>query len=164
MSTPIKYASRLTLFLMSLSALLLLANPLPATAQENEGDAGGENASNPLAKVNNTDIRWQYLDMAVGGVNDIFIDGAFMAGDKLKVKYELHYWESDVTGSSRNNWESFVLKPIYFPKEGLLGDVKYRLAVGTDWILDLGDASKGIGRDPIRSGRFSESRSGFRTR
>lgn len=37
----------------------------------------GENASNPLAKVSNTDLRWQYLDLAKGRgrVNDFFIDG-----------------------------------------------------------------------------------------
>jgi hypothetical protein len=51
-----------------------------------DGETGEENASNPLAKVKNTDLRWQYLVMEYGHVNDFFIDGAFMAKDKLKIK------------------------------------------------------------------------------
>jgi hypothetical protein len=105
----------------------------------------GENASNPLAKVKNTDLRYQYFDMEGGHVNDVFIDGAFMALDSLKIKYELHYWETDLTGSSENNLESSTLKAIYFPTEGSWGEVKYRVALGLDWIVDLGDQEKGIG-------------------
>ena len=108
-------------------------------------EAGGENASNPLAKVKNTDLRWQYLDVDTGHVNDFFIDGAFMANDKLKLKYELHYWETDITGSSEHDLESVTLKAIYFAKDGIREDFKYRLALGLDWIVDLGDSEKGIG-------------------
>ncbi len=104
-----------------------------------------ENASNPLAKVKNTDLRYQYFDMEEGHVNDAFIDGAFMALDSLKIKYELHYWETDLTGSSENNLESATLKAIYFPTEGSWGEVTYRVALGLDWIVDLGDQEKGIG-------------------
>ena len=38
-----------------------------------------------------------------------------------------------------------LLKTIYFPKEGICGDIKYRLAFGMDWLIDLGDEDKGIG-------------------
>ena len=50
-----------------------------------------ENASNPLAKVKNTDIRAQYFDNPDGSYTwDFWLaDGAFMATDKLKIKYEL---------------------------------------------------------------------------
>jgi hypothetical protein len=105
-----------------------------------------ENASNPLAKVKNTDLRWNHLDLTNNGsVNDIFIDGAFMATDKLKVKYELHYWETDATGISQNDWESFRLKGIYLGKDQKWGDIPIRPALGLEWILDLGDTAKGIG-------------------
>jgi len=127
--------------LLACVCALLLSTPLTMAAEGSDG----ENASNPLAKVKNTDVRWQHLDMEAGGINDFFIDGAFMANDKLKVKYELHYWETDVTGQSEQDWESITLKGIYFPTEGVRGDLKYRLAVGLDWILDLGDQTKGIG-------------------
>ena len=47
-----------------------------------------ENASNPLAAVNNTDIRWQYFDFDGGAdVNDFYLDGAVMLNSKLKLKY-----------------------------------------------------------------------------
>ena len=73
-----------------------------------------ENPSNPLAKSVNTDIRAQYLDLRDGSdLTDYFVDGGFMATEKLKVKYELHYWDTNVTGSSEQDWESFHLKGIY---------------------------------------------------
>ena len=120
---------------------LLLASFSATSAEE----SGGENASNPLSKSRNTDVRWQYLDMDGGHVNDIFIEGAFMASDSLKIKYELHYWETDITGNSEYDWESLTLKGIYFPTEGAWGDLKYRVAIGMDWIVDLGERDKGIG-------------------
>ena len=109
-------------------SLLIALFAFPALGSFAEQAGGGqgqppENASNPLAKVSNTDIRWQYLDNVVGEgrVNDVFIDGATMLHPKFKLKYELHYWETDITGSSEHDWESVVLKGIYFPKQGVLG-------------------------------------------
>jgi len=130
--------------------VLLISISLAAATEEGEG----ENASNPLAKVRNTDMRWQYLDMDGGHVNDLFIDGAFMASDSLKIKYELHYWETDITGNSEYDWESLTLKGIYFPTEGTWGDLKYRVAIGMDWILDLGDQDQGIGSGADQIGPF----------
>jgi len=109
------------------------------------GEDEGENASNPLAKVKNTDLRWQYFDTGDGHINDVSIEGAFMANDSLKIKYELHYWETDLSGSSEQNLESTTLKAIYFPKD-IQGDGRnYRVAAGIDWIVDHGDEDKGIG-------------------
>lgn len=114
-----------------------------------------ENASNPLAKVKNTDLRLQYLDADDGHINDFFIDGAFMANDDLKIKYELHYWETDLSGRSEQGLESATLKAIYFPKEGKVEDRSYsayRIAVGLDWIVDLSDEDDeaiGSGSDQI---------------
>lgn len=106
---------------------------------------GAENASNPLASVNNTDFRWQYFDLDGARRNDFYPDGSYMLTPKLKLKYELHYWNTDLSGTSRSNWESFHLKPIYFPKQGELGTWKYKLAVGVEWILDLGNEDRSIG-------------------
>ena len=109
------------------------------------GEYVEENASDPLAKVRNTDLRWQYFDLDDGHINDFFIDGAFMASDNLKIKYELHYWETDISGDSEQNIESTTLKAIYFPKD-IKGDGRnYRIAAGLDWIVDHGDEEKGIG-------------------
>jgi len=79
---------------------------------------------------------------------DYYIDGAAMFTPKTKLKYELHYWDTDATGRNENDWESASLKLIHFAKEGKLsGDIPYRLAIGFEWVKDLGDIEKGIGRD-----------------
>ena len=136
-------------------ALIPLATAEESTAGSEDG--AGENASNPLAKVKNTDLRWQHWDLpdSSKSVNDFFIDGAFMATDKLKIKYELHYWETDLAGRSSNDWESLLLKGIYFPTEGVWGGVKYRVALGLDWLIDLGDQDKGIGFGSDTLGPFA---------
>ncbi|MEE9554196.1 MAG: hypothetical protein V3W18_07855, partial [candidate division Zixibacteria bacterium] len=61
------------------------------------------------------------------------------------VKYELHYWETDVTGSSKSNLSTLHIKPIYFPKQGLWGSWKYKLALGLEVIVDFDHADEGIG-------------------
>lgn len=129
--------------LLALTALLALN----VQAAEPAADAPQENASNPLSKGKNTDFRVQSLDTEAGTINDVFIDGAFMANDKLKIKYELHYWETNITGKSYDGFESGLLKAIYFIDEGKTDTYGYRLALGLDWIIDLGDTDKGIGFD-----------------
>lgn len=109
----------------------------------------GENASNPLAAVNNTDVRMQYFDLEGGAERwDFFVaDGSYMLTPKLKLKYEIHYWDTDVTGSSEGDIESLHLKPIYFPEKmvGKIGDWKYKVAIGAEVIIDFDNTDKGIG-------------------
>ena len=133
-------------YALYLALLAICASP--AFGQEEAAAGGGENASNPLASVTNTDLRFKYLDLKDdrGRVNDFFVDGAFMLNPKLKVKYELHYWETNVTGSSQSGLETAILKAIYFPKQGILDSgTKYKIAVGLDVIVDFGNHDKGIG-------------------
>jgi hypothetical protein len=105
-----------------------------------------ENASNPLAAVNNTDNRYQAFDLGASDQQDAFIDGAIMLRDDLKMKYELHYNSTEVTGTRHSGFEKAVLKAIYFPSERPLNDTwGMRTAVGLEWTLDLGDTSQGIG-------------------
>jgi hypothetical protein len=126
-----------------------------------------ENASNPLAAVNNTDFRLQGKSADVGDTYDFFIDGAYMVTPRLKLKYELHYLSTDVIGTRENGLEKLVLKPIYFPSEGQLsGGWGYRTAVGFDLIIDLGDQAKGIGIGtnqfaPLVGVAFSHANSGW---
>lgn len=111
------------------------------------GNVCGENASNPLAAINNTDLRVQFFDLENSDRFDYYVDGAYMLTPQLKLKYEIHYWDSDVTGSNENDWESLHLKPIYFPKSwtGDWGTWKYKWAVGGELIVDAGNQDKGIG-------------------
>ena len=106
-----------------------------------------ENASNPLAAVNSTDLRWQQFDLDGPERTDYWIDGAYMLTPKLKLKYELHYWDTDVTGISESDWETLRLKPIYFPETlvGQWGSWQYKTAIGGELILDFDNVEKGIG-------------------
>ncbi len=122
-----------------------LTVPGIAVSDSNPEAEKGGNASNPLAAVDNTDLRWQYFDLDHSSRQDLFIDGAKMLSPKMKFKYELHYWDTDVTGRDENDLESLHLKFIYFAKDGKWGDRPFRLALGLEWIKDLGDRDKGIG-------------------
>ncbi len=105
-----------------------------------------ENASNPLAATNNVDFRWQYTSADPGDAHDVFVDGAYMLMPKLKLKYELHYNFTDVTGSDENDFEKVIIKPIYFPFESKLNeDWGLRAAVGFDWTVEFGNEDQGIG-------------------
>lgn len=145
----------------TLTCVSIALSILSTLSAESATGAPQENASNPLAKAKNTDIRFQSLDTDNGTINDIFIDGAFMATDNFKIKYELHYWETNITGKSHDGFESALLKGIYFPKEGKTEHFSYRLAVGMDWIVDLGDKDKGIGFDSDQIGPFGGVALGF---
>ncbi len=107
MYQQLNFGSR-TAFVCVAIQLLLASSLLTSNA------TGGENASNPLAKVKNTDLRYQYLDLDNGRINDLFIDGAFMALDNLKIKYELHYWETDVSGAMTANGRWHEITPYYY--------------------------------------------------
>ncbi|SHJ02658.1 hypothetical protein SAMN05444000_104198 [Shimia gijangensis] len=106
-----------------------------------------ENASNPLAATNNTDFRLQTYDLnGSASKQDAFIDGAFMLRDNLKIKYELHYNSTDITGTRYSGFEQALLKAIYFPSDKKLNDTwGMRTAIGLDWAVDLGNTSQGIG-------------------
>ncbi len=93
--------------------------------------AAEENASNPLAAVNNVDLRWQVTSANAGDTHDVFVDGAYMLMPVLKLKYELHYNFTDVTGSDKNDFEKLVNKPINFPYQSKLNDA-WGLKVATD--------------------------------
>ena len=108
--------------------------------------AAEENASNPLAAVNNVDLRWQYTSSDPGDRHDVFVDGAYMLMPVLKLKYELHYNFTDVTGSDENDFEKVVIKPIYFPYQGKLSEEwGLKVALGGDWIVEFDNEDKGIG-------------------
>ncbi|MFT5731328.1 MAG: hypothetical protein ACI8PB_005529 [Desulforhopalus sp.] len=109
------------------------------------GNGYCENASNPLAAVNNTDLRTQYFDLDDSDRIDYWVDGSYMLNPKLKLKYERHYWDTDVTGVDENDFESIHLKAIYFPTQGKWGAWNYKTAIGAEWIAGFGNEDLGIG-------------------
>ena len=111
-----------------------------------EEDKISENPSNPLAAASNVDLLAKYFDLKDGSDRYIYsLEGATMLHPKIKLKYELFYWDTDVTGSNENDWETFVIRPIFFIKEGKTEAFKYRVAVGLDWTYDFDNEDKGIG-------------------
>ena len=108
--------------------------------------AAEENASNPLASVNNVDLGWQYTSLDPGDRHDVFVDGSHMLLSVLKLKYELHYNFTDVTGSGENDFEKVVIRPIYFPYQAKLNEEwGLKVALGGDWIVEFDNEDKGIG-------------------
>ena len=70
-----------------LFVFLIMGAQVQAADDENISDpdgselsGGSENASNPLAAVNNTDLKWQYSDLTTKDdrLYDYFIEGAVM--------------------------------------------------------------------------------------
>ena len=115
-----------------------------------------ENASNPLAAVNNIDLRGQYTSLDPGDKYDVFVDGSQMLMPVLKLKYELHYNFTDVTGSDENDFEKLVIKPLYFPYQSKLSETwGIKAAVGFDLIVEFGNEDKGIGVGADQIGRAS---------
>lgn len=95
--------------------------------------AAEENQSNPLSKGMNTDLSVQYFVLRGDSeATDYVVDGAFMANEKPKVKYELHCVDTYVTGNSEQDWESFHLEGIYFTSEGKWGETPYRTEIGLE--------------------------------
>ena len=136
---------------------------MPASAA-----VANENASNPIAAVNNTDIRYQYFDLGNGADRqDAFIDGAYMLRPDLKLKYELHYNSTDVTGTRFTDFEKASLKLISFPTQRTLNESwAVKSAIGLEWILDFGDPNEGIGTgsdqiSPFGGLAFSNTKTGL---
>ena len=51
-----------------------------------------------------------------------------------------------MTSSREHGWESFHLKPIYFPHDAVLDENwKMRVAVGAEWIVEFDNEDEGIG-------------------
>ncbi len=110
--------------------------------------ADGAAASNPLASVNNIDLKWTYFrlnDRNESRRNNYWIKGSAQLSPAVKLSYELNYQETNITGSSESDWESLRIKPIFFIKSGSIGSWKYRMATGFEWILDFDNREKGIG-------------------
>lgn len=138
------FATNTSLRMVGLLAFALF-NSLAITSEEHPEEEGSA-ASDPTARVNFIDVRAQFFDLEDGNDRDVYrIDGSYVFNPKFKMTFELHYWETDVTGRDRSGWAEYHLKGVYFPKDGQRGDMKYRMAVGAELIIDGDNVDKGIG-------------------
>ena len=78
-------------------------------------------------------------------IHDYWIDGAYMATPKLKLKYEVHYWNGNVAGPTQSGFQSIHVKPVYFPLQGQWGSWKYKLALGLEWVIEFNAPLTGQG-------------------
>jgi len=125
-----------------LSGLVIIAVAKPALAQE---AASGAAASDPTAAVNYQDVRYRYFDLDQGADKHSFeTEGAYMLHPRFKLTNELRYVNTDSSGKSEQDFEELKLKGIHLTNIKPFG-IKAKLALGAEWLKDLGDFEKGTG-------------------
>lgn len=110
-----------------------------------ELEGSGAAASDPTASVNFQDFRYRYFDL--GGSkhkNSFEAEGSYVFNPRLKLSHELIGVETDVTGNSEADFSKLSLRPIFLTPMKPFG-IKAKLALGVEWVKDLGDFSEGTG-------------------
>lgn len=120
----------------------LLAEQDPETlAQE---AASGADAANPTAAVNFQELRYRYFDLSRGDKHSFETEGAYMLHPRLKITNELRYVSTDRSGKSEQDFEELKIRGIFLSDIMPFG-IKAKLAVGAEWLKDLGDFEEGTG-------------------
>ena len=113
---------------------------------QNPPREGGAAGSNPLASVSKIDLEWEFLKDSGIDVNQFALNGSTMLHPRVKLNVELNFGVTNRTGRQEEDWESLVLKPIFFPADYAISDrFAMRTAVGVELSLDFGNDDKGIG-------------------
>ena len=124
------------------SSLVIFVLIRPALAQEKNSGAA---ASDPTAAVNYQDVRYRYFDLDRGADKHSFqTEGAYMLHPRLKLTNKLHYVNTDRNGKSEQDFEELKIKGIHLTNIKPFG-IKAKLALGAEWLKDLGDFEKGTG-------------------
>mgnify|MGYP001820896688 FL=1 len=125
-----------------LCGLVIAVMANPALAQE---AASGAAASDPTAAVNYQDVRYRYFDLDQGAdKHSLETEGAYMLHPRFKLTNELRYVNTDSSGKSEQDFEEIKLKGIHLANIKPFG-IKAKLALGAEWLKDLGDFEKGTG-------------------
>lgn len=127
-----------------LQAGVLLVGLCAACATVQAAEPSGAAASDPTAAVNYQDFRFRYFGLDRGDKQSFETEGAFMLHPRLKTTNELRYVNTDSTGKSEQDFEEFKFKTIFLSNIKPFG-IKAKLAVGAEWLKDLGDFDKGTG-------------------
>ena len=124
------------------SSLVIIVLIRQALAQEKNSGAA---ASDPTAAVNYQDVRYRYFDLDRGADKHSFqTEGAYMLHPRLKLTNELRYVNTDRSGKSEQDFEELKIKGIHLTNIKPFG-IKAKLALGAEWLKDLGDFEKGTG-------------------
>ncbi len=106
--------------------------------------ASGADAANPTAAVNFQDLRYRYFDLSRGDKHSFETEGAYMLHPRLKITNELRYVSTDRSGKSEQDFEELKIRGIFLSDIMPFG-IKAKLAVGAEWLKDLGDFEEGTG-------------------
>jgi hypothetical protein len=132
---------------MRITSLLIVAvlNGIGCCAHAAESGANGAAASDPTAAVSYQDFRYRYFDQSHNNSRDSFeTEGAYMLLPGLKITNELRYVSDDRSGNSEQDFNQLKLKGIHLSQITPFG-VKAKLALGVEWLKDLGDFEEGTG-------------------
>lgn len=134
--------------LVALLAAGLSAPQFAYSAQDSETlaqeAASGADASNPTAAVNFQDLRYRYFDLSRGDKHSFETEGAYMLRPNIKTTNELRYVSTDRSGNSEQDFEEFKLRAFFLSDIRPFG-IPATLAVGAEWLKDLGDFEDGTG-------------------
>ena len=126
----------------------LLAISFGCMAQKSEpASAGsGADASDPLAKTDNTDLKWIYFQEEGGADTNLWtVYGNWNFANWGKLIYELGCARTDDEGIITKGFDTLSLKPLFFVGKGQVGDWKYGLATGFELVLDFAEVDSATG-------------------
>jgi hypothetical protein len=132
--------------LVTLAIMAVFVSESFAYTEEDEQEAAsGADASNPTAAVNFQDVRYRYFDLNRGAEKHSFeTEGAYMFHPRFKFTNELRGVHTDRSGDWETDFEILKLKGIFLTDIMPFG-IKAKLALGAEWIKDLGDFEEGTG-------------------
>ena len=108
-------------------------------------ESGGAAASDPTAAVSYQDFRYRYFDRSRNNErHSLETEGAFMLRPRIKITNELRYVSDDSSGKSEQDFNQLKIKGIHLSEIKPFG-VKAKLALGVEWLKDLGDFEEGTG-------------------
>jgi len=121
--------------------------PLQTAAQTSDSEEqSGSIASNPLASISKIDLIWEYTKDRSTDTHDMSIEGSSLVHPNLRLDYELHYFITNNTGSTEQDFETLRIRPVYFfGHDKLNEDWNIKFGIGVEWRLDFSNSEKGIG-------------------
>ncbi len=137
------------IILQLLVTLAIVAVFVPGAFADSEEEqkeaAAGADASNPTAAVNFQDLRYRYFDLkGDAGKHSFETEGAYMFHPRFKFTNELRGVRTDRSGDWETDFEILKLKGIFLTDIMPFG-IKAKLALGVEWLKDLGDFKDGTG-------------------
>ncbi|MDH3595446.1 MAG: hypothetical protein OEM93_11400 [Rhodospirillales bacterium] len=129
-----------------LVVLLLTARSAYADAPEEVGGGGGgAAASDPTAGVSFQDLKLRYFNLTEGNEESTLeAEGSYVFVPEFKITHKLIGTRTNRSGDWETDFRELSLKPIYLHPIMPFG-IKAKLALGAEWIKDLGKTRDGTG-------------------